>query len=190
VLKIMSSTQPGYVFNDSKFGSLFIGSDSGAGVKRARQVELHSASNAHLKLFEDGGFELTSSPSARTRDNINSNAKDGLNISANNITLDSREGTLTLKARIIKFESTASDETLVFRSANNINIEASDTIKLEASVVAIGARTKLVLGSCGPIYMKGTGGVTIIEPKSKLIPTSVSELLTKLIEQLLPGANC
>ena len=52
----MAEPQKGYVFNDSKFGSLFIGSDAGAGVKRPRQVELHSASNAHLKLFEDGGF--------------------------------------------------------------------------------------------------------------------------------------
>lgn len=186
----MAEPQKGYVFNDSKFGSLFIGSDAGAGVKRPRQVELHSASNAHLKLFEDGGFELTSNPSARLADNINSNSKEGLNISANNIRLDAREGTLTLKARIIRFESTASDETLVFRSSNNINIEASDTIKLEASVVAIGAKTKLVLGSCGPIYMKGSGGVTIIEPRSKLIPTSLSDVVEKLIEQLLPGASC
>jgi hypothetical protein len=186
----MSSPQPGYVFNDSRFGSLFIGSDSTSGVKRPRQIELHSASNAHLKLFEDGGFELTSNPTSRIADNINSNSADGLNISANNIRLDAREGTLTLAARTIRFESTSGEDTLVFRSANNISIEASDTIKLDASVVAIGARTKLVLGSCGPIYMKGSGGVTIIEPKSKLIPTSLADVVEKLIEQLLPGASC
>jgi uncharacterized protein (DUF2345 family) len=187
----MSSPEPGYVFNDSRFGSLFIGSDSSAPkIKRPRQIELHSASNAHLKLFEDGGFELTSSPGSRLSDNINSNSKDGLNISANNIRLDARQGTLTLAARTIRFESSASDETLVFRSRNNIAIEASDTIRLEAPNIAIGAKTKLVLGSCGPIYIKGNGGVTIVEPKSKLIPTSLADVVDKIVEQLLPGASC
>lgn len=184
----MSSPQPGYVFNDSKFGSLFIGSDKGTKVKRPRQVELHSASNAHLKLFDDGGFELTSNPTARECDNINSNSKDGLLIQGNNIRLDARGGELTLAARVIRFESSASDQTLVLRSSNNIEIEAADTVRICASNIAIGAKNKLILSSKGPTYLRGTGGVTIIEPRSKLIPTSLGELVDKIIETILPDA--
>jgi len=187
----MSEPQPGYVFNDSRFGSLFIGSDKGGTkVKRPRQVELHSASNGHLKLFDDGGFELTSNPTARESDNINSNAKDGLNIQGNNIRIDARGGELTLAARVIRFESSASDQTLVFRSSNNIEIEAADTVRICAANIAIGAKNKLIISSKGPTYIRGTGGVTIIEPRAKLIPTSLNELVEKIIETILPDAGC
>ena len=42
---------PGYVINDPQYGSVFIGENEAA--KRTRQVEVHSQSGAHLKLFKD-----------------------------------------------------------------------------------------------------------------------------------------
>lgn len=176
----------GYTLCDPQNGTLFIGESTEKG--RLRQCELHSTSGAHLKLFKDGGFELHSS-ACDIADNIDSNAKDGLNIKSTgkNLRIDAGNGILTLAAREIRFESTAADEAFVFRSAQNIIIEAGDSVRINAANVAIGARNKLILASKGPIYMKGTGGVTIIEPKSALIPTSLGEFVDKLIETVVFG---
>jgi hypothetical protein len=174
----------GFVISDPQDGTLFIGEDTVKG--RTRQVELHATSGAHLKLFKDGGFELHGN-SCDTADNIDSNAVHGLNIKANNLRLDAGNGVLTLAAREIRFESSASDSPFVFRSSQNIIIEAGDSIRLNAANIAIGARNKLILASKGPIYMKGNGGVTIIEPKSALIPTNLGEFVDKLIETVVFG---
>jgi uncharacterized protein (DUF2345 family) len=177
---------PGYVINDPQYGSVFIGEDESA--KSTRQIEVHSQSGAHLKLFKDGGFELHGQP-CDTADNINSNAVHGLNIksSGKNLRIDAGNGTLTLAARIIRFESSASDETLVFRSSNNISIEANDTVRISAANIILGARNKLLLGSKGPTYIKGNGGVTIIEPRSTLLPTNLGQLVEKLFTAAVFG---
>ncbi len=176
----------GFVISDPQAGTLFIGED----VKqpRTRQVELHSSVGGHVKLFKDGGFEIQSVP-CDLADNIVSNAVEGLNIysAGKNLRIDAGNGVLTLAAREIRFESSAADEAFVFRSAQNIIIEAGDSIKLNAANIAIGARNKLLLASKGPIYMKGTGGVTIIEPKSTLIPTNLGDFVDKLIETVVFG---
>lgn len=176
----------GFVISDPQDGTLFIGED--IKTPRTRQVELHSQSGSHLKLFKDGGFEIHGNPCV-TADNIDSNATDGLNIksSGKNLRIDAGNGILTLAAREIRFESTAADEAFIFRSAQNIIIEAGDSIRLNAANIAIGAKNKLVLASKGPIYIKGSGGVTIIEPKSNLIPTNLGEFVDKLIESVCFG---
>jgi hypothetical protein len=178
--------QTGFVVGDPQHGSLFI--SESVEKSRTRQVELHSTSGAHLKLFKDGGFELHGNP-CDVSDNIDSNAAEGLNIrsSGKNLRIDAGNGILTLAAREIRFESTAADEAFIFRSAQNIIIEAGDSIKLNAANIAIGARNKLVLASKGPIYIRGTGGVTIIEPRATVIPTSLGDFVDKLIETLIFG---
>jgi hypothetical protein len=180
---------PGLVVSDPQSGTLFIGED--VKTERVRQVELHSAAGGHLKLFKDGGFEIHGNP-CDVADNIRSNSTHGLNINSagKNLRIDAgSSGILTLAAREIRFESSAADQPFVFRSAQNIIIEAADSIRLNAANISIGARNKLVLASKGPIYMKGTGGVTIIEPKSALIPTNLGEFVDKLIETMVFGGS-
>jgi len=177
----------GYSLSDPQYGSLFISESVEKG--RIRQVELHSTSGAHLKLYKDGGFELSGQPND-LGDNIVSRSKEGLFISSDGgggVKIDAGNGVLTLAAREIRYECSASDEPMVIRSAQNIIIEAQDSVKINAANVAIGARNKLLLASKGAIYMKGTGGVTIIEPKSALIPTNLGEFVDKLIETVVFG---
>jgi len=177
----------GYSFDDPKYGSLFISESVEKG--RTRQVELHSASGAHLKLYKDGGFELSGEPND-TGDNIVSRSKEGLFVIADGgggIKIDAGNGVLTLAAREIRYECTAADEPMVIRSGQNIIIEAADSVKINAANVAIGARNKLLLASKGAIYMKGTGGVTIIEPKAALIPTNLGDFVDKIIETVVFG---
>lgn len=174
----------GYVINDPKYGTIFIGEDTDT--NRKRQIQITSQSLATLKLFSDGGFELVSSSSATLGDNICSNAKDGLYISGKNIHLDAGTGDITLSARSIRLHSTGEDETLVLRSNGDIEIDAEDNIRMEGSQVALGAKYKMFVGTNGPFMLRGKGGVTIVEPKTKLIPTSVSEVVDIVLAQVFP----
>lgn len=169
----------GYVINDSDYGTIFIGEDEG--VERKRQMEIHATSNACIKLFKDGGFEIQSSPSATLADNILSQSKDGLCVKAKNIRLDAGNGEITLSARTIRFESTGNDQNLVLRSNGNLQFEAGDTIKLDASVVAIGAKTRMLLHSKGPIYINSKAGVSIVEPKTSLTPTNLLQSVQDMV---------
>ena len=176
----------GFSISDPQSGTIFIGEDVRS--PRTRQVEVVSASGGHLKLFKDGGFEIKGQP-CDLADNIDSNAVDGLNISStgSGIRIDAGQGTLTLAAREIRFESTHGEQPFVIRGNQNIIIEAGDSIKLNASNVAIGARSKLLLASKGAIYMGGIGGVTIIEPKSTLIPTNLGDFVDQIISTVVFG---
>lgn len=174
----------GYTISDGTHGTIFIGKDDK--VDRPRQIEIHATSNAAIKLFEDGGFEIQSQPTAKVADNIISQSKDGLMVKGNNIHFDAGDGKITISARSIVFESTGNDTPFVIRSNSNVLIDSNDTIKLSGSVVGIGARTRMLIHSKGPIYMKGNGGVTIVEPKQKLIPTSLSDVLNTMMSTLFP----
>jgi len=176
----------GYVINDPKHGSVFIGSEPDGTVNRKRQIAMHSASNASVKLFEDGGFEIASQPGSLT-DNINSESPKGLAIKGRNIYLDAGNGTVTINARSIVLESTGSDQSIRIGSNGNIDIEAGDTLKLKGSVTAVVANTRMFLLSKGSLYGRGAS-VNIVEKKTKLIPTSLNDIIQLAIDQFLgPG---
>mgnify|MGYP003349502573 CR=1 FL=1 len=174
---------PGYVITDSQSGTLFIGPDDG--VSRKRQVELHASSNACVKLFEDGGFEIQGQSTGKFADNIISQCKDGLVIKANNIRFDAGGGEITFAARTIKYESTGTDQDLVIRANGNLKLEAGDTVRIDGSVVAIGARTRMAIFSKGSLNIRGCG-VNISEPQTKLIPTNLSDFTNLLLSNLFP----
>lgn len=176
--------QLGYVINDASAGTIFIGADKDTA--RTRQVEVHAASNACIKLFEDGGFEIQGKSTGKFADNIISECADGLVVKAKNIRLDAGNGEITFAARSIRYESTGSDQDLVIRSGGNIKIEAADTIRLDGSVLALGARTRVAIASKGSIYVKANGGFTVVEPQNKLIPTNLSDFTNILFQNIFP----
>lgn len=167
----------GYVINDSTYGSIFIGEDTD--IKgRKRQIEIHSASDGCIKLFKDGGFELQSQPTSDS-DNIISQSQNGLLIGGKNIHLDAGSGTITLKAREIRFESSANDQTFSIRANKNLELYG-DNVKIHGSEVAIGAETRMLLRSPGPIYINSDAGISIVEPKASLTPTNLLSLVQTL----------
>lgn len=178
------STLTGYVINDPKYGTVFIGED--LDTNRVRQVQISSQSLATLKLFKDGGFELCSSASSTLADNICSNANDGLMIKGRNIFLDAGNGEISLSARSIKIYSTGEDKTLVIRSNGDIELDTADHIRIEGSNVAIGAKYKMFIGSVGAMILRSKGGISLIEPKTKLIPTSVNDFVNIVLSQVFP----
>jgi hypothetical protein len=75
----------------------------------------------------------------------------------------------------------------VISSKGNIDIRANDTVKIDGSVVAIGARTRMAIASKGSIYVKSNGRFTVIEPQTKLIPTSLADFTNILFQNLFPN---
>lgn len=179
----MPEPKTGYVLNDAAAGTIFIGTDDN--VSRKRQIELHATSNACIKLYEDGGFEIQGQATGQHADNIISQCKEGLVIKANNIRFDAGGGEITFAARTIRYESTGTDQDLVIRANGNLKLEAGDTVRIDGSVVAIGARTRMAIYSKGSLNIRG-GSVNISEPKTKLIPTSLSDFTDILLSNLFP----
>ena len=184
----MTNKANGFVLNDAQSGTIFIGPDDAS---RKRQVQISSTSGATVKLYEDGGFEIHSQRSQKKTqisDNIISRSRDGLSIKSTGDLRIQTDGVLTLGAKEIRLEQTHSKSDLVIRSNSNINIEAKDTLKMTGSIVAIGARTKLLINSKGSTYIKSSGGETyIVDSNTKLIPTSLGDLFDKIIETLFPS---
>lgn len=177
----------GYVFNDPQDGTLIIGKDPDS--KRPRQIEIASQSLGCIRLFGDGGFDIRSNPSSQLKDNIISNSKHGLGIYSNGkgINIDAGNGELTIRARSIVIEATGAEEAgITFRSAHHISLDATDTMKIEGCNVAIAAKNKMLIASKGLLNIKGNGGVVITEPKQKLIPTSVSDVIQRVFSTILP----
>lgn len=175
-METCKTPQNGYVCNYDD-GAFFIGSDKDAGSTRTRQVELRSTSNACLKLFEDGGWEIQSASTSKSADSIVSRSKEGLNIknTGDGIRIDAGGGTLTLAARTIRFESSGSDQNFKIKSTGNIELDADDSLILNGSVVAVGAKTRMLLNSVGPIKIFSNAGVSIVEPKTSLCPSGLLE---------------
>ena len=172
----------GYVINDATYGTIFIGEDTD--IKgRTRQIELHSASDACIKLYKDGAFEIQSQPSATVADNILSESEHGLMVKGRNIHLDAGSGVLTLSAREIRFESSANDQTFSIRANKNLELTA-DNVKIHGSEVAIGAKNRMVLRSKGPIYINSDVGVFIVEPKLTLTPKNLLSLVQTLTTKI------
>lgn len=178
------SNNKGFVFNDPEFGTIYIGKDESG---RKRQIQISAASGATVKLFENGGFEIQSQKSMVNdgfSDNIVSRQKEGLKIvSEVGGDIDIRtDGKFTVKAREIAFEATSSKSDFIIKSNSNIRIDASDTLKLTGANLGIGARNKMVLRSEGGIYQSST---VMISTNASLIPTSLKDLFSKIVENLL-----
>ena len=177
----------GYVINDPQDGTIIIGKDPDS--KRPRQIELGSQSLGCIRLFGDGGFDIRSNSSSQLKDNIISNSKDGLGIysSGKGIHIDAGNGELTITARSIVINATGADEAgITIRSSQHISLDASDNIKIEGSNVAVAARNKMLVASKGLLNIRGVGGVLISEPKQKLIPTSISDVIETAFKFILP----
>lgn len=171
----------GLIFYDKDSGVLIIGRDD---LNRAREVQLSSSSGGSLKFFEDGGFELVGQPSAKLADNIVSRSQDGLKIFSQGDLNISSGGKITLNATQIVIEGTSSKEGVVIKNENgNIRFEApAGNFGIKGKNVAISATRNAVLRSKGNVHVVAEGGqVFIVEPKSKLIPSSALDVVNSVL---------
>jgi len=180
----------GFVIGDPQSGAIIIGKDEG--VTRKREIQINSRSLAAIKLFDDGGFQIRSHDSGienKLKDEIESNLPEGLVINATkgNINI-SAAGEITLQARAIRLKSTGAnkEDALRISSDSDVSISAMDDIRIASDQLAICAKSKAIFVSGGILNICGRGGVSITEPKTKLIPTSTKDFLEKLINTVFP----
>jgi hypothetical protein len=174
----------GLVFYDKDSGVLVIGEDDKG---RIRQVQLSSSSGGSLKFYEDGAFELVGQPSATLGDNVVSQSSHGLKIYSKGDLNIYSEGKITLKGQQIIFDSGSSTQDFVLKNENGgIRIEAPNgNIGIKGKNVAVSAKRDLLLRSKGNVHIVADGGqVFIIEPKSKLVPSSVLGIVNKVTSAL------
>lgn len=176
----------GYVVNDPDYGTITIGKGS-----ENAQINVCSTSLASLRLFDDGHFQLASGDGGdkQVSDSILSHSPHGLHIKNTKkdgeIVLEAT--TIRLSARDIILDATGTDaEGISILSNQHIKIDATDNISIEGSQVAIGAKYKMFIGTGGPFILRGRGGVSIIEPKEKLIPTSINDVVDKVLSLVFP----
>ena len=130
------STQPPIIFTHNESGALIIGEDK-KNTRRVRDVGLHaSQSDCQLRLFEDGGFNLTSSARKGGKDGGDANERLGSYIrqkcDKSPLIIESK-GDLTLK----------SDYTIRLL-AKNIIIESSDA---DGTGINLDAESDIVINS-------------------------------------------
>lgn len=176
----------GYAFVDKDSGVLYIGEDIDA--NRIRQIQLGSGSGGNVKLFKDGGFQIASVDSSTLGDSIVSKSAHGLKIHSKGDLNIQSEGTLTIKARQIKFESTSSERDFVIRNDNgNIRIESSGNVGIKGNNVVVSATRNAVVKSEGNVYLVASGGqIFNVEPLNSLIPSGILDVVTK-VTQFLNG---
>ena len=170
----------GLVFYDRDSGVLIIGKDD---LDRVREIQLSSSSGASLKLFKDGAFEILSQPSSILADNITSKSQHGLKIYSNGDLNIQSEGKITLKGTQVIIENTSSKDDLVLKNENGgIRIEAENNLGIKGKNIAISATRNCVMRSNGNVYIVSEGGqIFIVEPKSKLIPSSILDVVNKVL---------
>lgn len=171
----------GLIFYDRDSGVLIIGKDD---LNRVRLVQLSSGTGGSLKFFEDGAFEIVSQKTAKLADNIVSRSQDGLMIKSEGDLNITSGGRITLKASQIIIEGESSEEGVVIKNENgNIRFEASaGNLGIKGKNVAISATRNAIVRSKGNVHIVAEGGqVFIVEPKSKLIPTSALDIVNSVL---------
>lgn len=171
----------GLIFYDRDSGVLIIGKDD---LDRVRLVQLSSGTGGSLKFFEDGAFEILSQTTAKLADNIHSRSQDGMIIKSEGDLNIQSEGKITLKASEIIIEGTSSKEGVVIKNENgNMRFEASaGNLGIKGKNIAIAATRNSVITSKGNVHVVAEGGqVFIVEPKSKLIPTSALDIVNSVL---------
>ena len=131
-----NSKQPPIVINHNESGALIIGEDKDNSV-RVRDVGLYAShSDCQLRLFEDGGFNLSSSSAKSGKSGGDDNKSAGSNIlqqcigapliirSEGNLIIQSAE-TLTLEGKNVIIKSHAGEGT-------GINLDAESDIVINA----------------------------------------------------------
>ena len=158
-----------------------------AKTSRPDQVQLAGGCGASLRIFDDGGWELRSvnrsgKPNKKGC-NIIAQGEGGLHIySDGDVNIDAK-GDFNVSARNITMETTADDGDFTVFTKRDIMLDADNNFKAFGTKVAISAADDLVTHSKGWNLIVGNP-VYVYEKKSKLIPTSTSDIVSSILDSV------
>lgn len=180
-------TSPPLIINTPEDGYLRIGRRTEEKVDRADQVKLAAGSGASLRIFKDGGWELRgvdqknaagSSLMNKGESPLTIYSEGDVNITAtNNIKMKTVTGNITLDAA----------EDVIINSRKDTRIDADRNVKIISTNYALDAAQNIFSRARGWHLIVGNP-VYVYEKKTKLIPTSINDVVDSLIEQFALGA--
>ena len=173
------SKQPPIIFTHNESGGLIIGEDKDDS-GRVRDVKIYAShADCQLRLFEDGGFDLTSSDAKSGKSGGKANKDAGSNIlqqcigaplvirSEGNLIIQSAE-TLTLEGKEVVIKSHAADGT-------GINLDAESDIVINAKRDYICTAENITVSAKEDILQQSEGW-NMIACQHHRISESVSQL--------------
>jgi hypothetical protein len=149
-------------------------------IVRNRSSQITGKTGASLRIFDDGAWELRSTQNKKGSSLIQS-GKGPLTIySEGDINLESK-GTFSVKAKDIVMQAT---NDIIANVGHDYRVDASNNVKILGTLVGVFSDSKLVLASQGWTFIRGQP-IRLIEPKSKLLPTSLKEFADNIINNFL-----
>ena len=183
-------TSPPMIINTPEDGFLRVGLTTDSSVLRQDQVQLAGGCGTSLRIFDDGGWELRSvnkvgKPNKKGC-NLIARGEGGLHIiSDGDVNIDAK-GDFNVSAKNITMETTADDGDFTVFCKRDILLDADNNFKAFGTKCVVSATDTLISHSKGWNLIVGNP-VYVYEKKSKLIPTSTSDLVQSLLDQFLLG---
>ncbi len=181
---------PPMIINTPEDGFLRVGLTTEATVDRPDQFQLAGGCGASLRIFDDGGWELRSvdKPGKPNKKGCNliARGEGGLLIKSDgDVTIDAK-GDFNVSARNITMETTADDGDFTVFCKRDIMLDADNNFKAFGTKCVVSATDTMITHSKGWNLIVGNP-VYVYEKKSKLIPTSTSDIVNGILDQFLLG---
>lgn len=180
----MNSCPPINIHNP-EHGFLEIGEETDDKILRKHHVQLGGGTGAALHIYKDGGWCLWSKPNEKGSSLIQEGSGP-LNITSDGDVNIEAKGDISLRGKNIIMETTSSDGDVVINSKHNIRLDANNNVSILGTNVTTKAFYTMLNISDGWNIISGNP-VYFHEPKTKLIPKSISDIVNTLLGELIVG---
>lgn len=178
-------TSPSIIVNNPEHGFLEIGEEDDDKCLRKHHVQLGGGTGAALHIYKDGGWCLWGKQNEKGCSIIQEG--DGpINITSDGDINIEAKGDISMRGKNIILETLASDGDIVLNSKHNIRLDADNNTTIIGTNITTRASHNMLSHSDGWNIISGNP-VFFLERKSKLIPTSVADLVNTLLGELLFG---
>ena len=176
---------PPYILNHPEDGQIRIGEEDLHVVRKA-DIQIKAGSDATLRLFDDGGWELRSKLGEETENpgsNIIQSGTGPLNIKVDGDFNIECGGEFNVNAKkIIMTARDAVDGNIKLTAQQDFYAEAKKTAKIKGQVNVRVEATQNLIAKSGAAHILQGGFVHVHENNSKIIPPTLKALISKYQE--------
>ena len=184
--KSQKSFVPPITIQHPEDGMFQIGRERDTDVNRKKDVAIKGSKSQGLRLFHDGGFELTTSEDAGAAEKgstIQSVVDGGTLVikSLGDIVIEC-DGRFSVVAKDIRMETnSASEGDITMTAKHNITIQSDNYTFIQSENITLHGKERMVANSNGWMMLIGQN-VRIHEPKTKLCPAPLEEYINSQTE--------
>ena len=179
-------TSPAIVVSNPEHGFLDIGEEENKDVLRKHHVQLGGGTGAALHIYKDGGWALWSAANDKGSSLIQEGTGPINIVSDGDINIEAG-GNISMRGKNIIMETTDTEGDIVLNAKHNVRLDADNNVTVIGMNVTTRASHNMLHYSDGWNIIGGSP-VFFLERKTKLIPTSVGDLVNTLLGELVFGA--